>query len=327
MDCVVGYHLNPMRCGVAKFNARLANRLDVPVLGVFDDALLGYRQPLISLKIDELTPEDLASFPRRLDQFEQLKQALTFRLFLHNLTDTEIERRMIRAARAVYVGNAELRQRVGAIRSDVVELWAPGMIDGGRRFNGSDISVFSFGMAHKVRSEKYRRLKELLDRTGKTYGLYISTALHENSAFDDEFGTAFRELQAIFGDRAHFLGYLSDSAVYNYLLDTTFYAAFFDTGVRGNNTSVNAAIEIGCNVITNLDQYSPSFFLHGENVLDIEQIEVLPTDPQELATMRQRARALGQDRLSWEALATSIRAHENGASAGVAETWTIASSR
>jgi hypothetical protein len=90
---------------------------------------------------------------------------------------------------------------------------------------------------------------------------------------------------------------------------------------------VNAAMEIGCNVITNLDEYSPAFFVHGENVLDIEQIEGLPTDPEQLATMRRRARALGQDRLSWDALARSIRAHENGTSAGVAETWTIASSR
>ena len=37
----------------------------------------------------------------------------------------------------------------------------------------------------------------------------------------------------------------------------TFLAAFFEKGLRANNTTVNAAMEVGCAVITNLDEHSP----------------------------------------------------------------------
>ena len=36
IDCIVGYHLNPWTCGIAKFNAILARQLEVPVIGFVD---------------------------------------------------------------------------------------------------------------------------------------------------------------------------------------------------------------------------------------------------------------------------------------------------
>ena len=33
IDCIVGYHLNPWTCGIAKFNAILARQLELPVVG------------------------------------------------------------------------------------------------------------------------------------------------------------------------------------------------------------------------------------------------------------------------------------------------------
>ena len=112
-------------------------------------------------------------------------------------------------------------------------------------------------MAHKIRVPLYRRLRDLLEATGKTYSVYVSTALHENTSFDDSFVVRFEELQSIFNGRIYFMGYLSDTAVFNHLLDCTFLAAFFEKGLRANNTTVNAAMEVGCAVITNLDEHSP----------------------------------------------------------------------
>ena len=60
----------------------------------------------------------------------------------------------------------------------------------------------------------------------------------------------------------YFLGNLSDVAVYNQLRESTFFAAFFDRGVRANNTSVAAAMETGAVVITNLDELSPPEYVH-----------------------------------------------------------------
>ena len=126
----------------------------------------------------------------------------------------------------------------------------------------TDISVFTFGMAHKIRVPLYRRLQQLLEATGKTYSVYVSTALHENTSFDGSFVVTFEELQSIFNGQVYFMGYLSDTAVFNHLLDSTYLAAFFEKGLRANNTTVNAAMECGCTVITNLDEHSPAGLSH-----------------------------------------------------------------
>ena len=99
----------------------------------------------------------------------------------------------------------------------------------------------------------------------------------------------------------YFLGNLSDVAVYNRLRESTFFAAFFDRGVRANNTSVAAAMETGAVVITNLDELSPPEYVHGENVIDIERCDQLPTDPAVLDAMRARAVETAAKR-GWDAL-------------------------
>ena len=117
-------------------------------------------------------------------------------------------------------------------------------------------------MAHKIRVPLYRRLRDLLEGTGRSYSVYVSTALHENTSFDDAFVIRFKELLSIFNGQIYFMGYLSDTAVFNHLVDCTFLAAFFEKGLRANNTSVNAAMECGCAVITNLDEDSPQGLVH-----------------------------------------------------------------
>src|SRR4029450_4927141 len=90
------------------------------------------------------------------------------------------------------------------------------------------------------------------------------------------FVVRFEELQALFNGQVYFMGYLSDTAVFNQLVDCTFLAAFFEKGLRANNTSVNAAMECGCAVITNLDGYLPRGVVHMKNVIDINACDRLP---------------------------------------------------
>src|SRR5207244_3267607 len=154
----------------------------------------------------------------------------------------------------------------------------------------------------------YARLRDLLEATGKSYTLYVSSALHENTSFDESFNAAFEEIKQIFCGRAHFLGFLSDDGVANELLSSTYFVAFFDQGVRSNNTSVNAALEAGCAVITNLDRYSPRGLQHQVSVLDITQATSLPTDEVELAALRHNAQRVSRETLSWHGLAQRLRA-------------------
>ena len=312
IDCIAGYHLNPWTCGIAKFNAILAKHLDVEVVGIRAVELGSYERPLLSLKLSEFSPQDAAD----LDLWASAHQG-RFEVFLHAFDGTAVEQRLVAAAARVYVGNTELFWQLSPLRPDVHELFCPGTILNPQRFMTTDISVFTFGMAHKIRVPLYRRLQGLLEATGLSYSVYVSTALHENTSFDGSFVVTFEELQSIFNGQVYFMGYLSDTAVFNHLLDNTYLAAFFEKGLRANNTTVNAAMECGCTVITNLDEHSPAGLSHMKNVVDIHQCDKLPTrEESERIGRAAREAALGD--YGWDRLVSQLRAVEPVAARGAA---------
>ncbi len=301
IDCIAGYHLNPWTCGIAKFNTILSRHLEVPVVGLRAVELGDFRRPLLSVKLNEFSDADAAD----LDLWAA-SHGGRFELFLHAFDGTPVEDRLMAAAARVYCGNSELYEQLSGARPDIQELFCPGTILSPQRFQRTELSVFTFGMAHKIRVPLYRRLRDLLDATGKTYSVYVSTALHENTSFDGSFVVRFEELQAIFNGQVYFMGYLSDTAVYNHLMDCTFLAAFFEKGLRANNTSVNAAMECGCAVITNLDEHSPAGLVHMKNVIDVNRCDRLPA-----ADVTQRigsaAREIAHAEYGWERLVAQLR--------------------
>jgi hypothetical protein len=301
IDCIAGYHLNPWTCGIAKFNDILARNLEVPVVGIGSAELQSYRRPLLSLKMSEFTPEDAQLLAEWVEA-----RAGTFELFLHAFDGSPMEQRLLAAAGRVYCGNRELSHTLSPSRPDIVELFCPGTLLNPQRFQKTELSVFTFGMAHKIRVPLYRRLRDLLDATGKSYSIFVSTALHENTSFDGSFIVRFEELQALFGSHVYFMGYLSDTAVFNHLVDCHFLAAFFEKGLRANNTTVNAAMENGCAVITNLDEHSPHGLAHMKNVIDINVCDRLP-DVDQAATIGLAARDVAHSRYGWESLVAQLR--------------------
>ena len=229
-----------------------------------------------------------------------------FELFLHAFDHTALEKRMLAAAARVCCGNRELAEQLKPARPDIVELFCPGTLLNPQRFDQTELSVFTFGMAHKIRVPLYRRLRDLLDATGRTYSVYVSTALHENTSFDDSFVVRFEELQSIFNGQVYFMGYLSDTAVFNHLVDCTFLAAFFEKGLRANNTTVNAAMEVGCAVITNLDDHSPAGLVHMKNVIDINRCDRLP-ETAAADTIGRAAREIAHAEYGWDQLVAQLR--------------------
>jgi hypothetical protein len=299
-DCIAGYHLNPWTCGIAKFNTILGQKVSLPVVGIGSSEISQYRTPLLSLKMSEFTPEDA----RVLDAWAEGHQG-RYEIFLHAFDGTPLEQRLIAGASRVYIGNRELSAQLAPLRPDAVELFCPGTLLNPQRFQRTELSVFTFGMAHKIRVPLYRRLRDLLEATGQSYSVYVSTALHENTSFDGSFVVRFEELQAIFSN-IYFMGYLSDTAVFNHLVDCTFLAAFFEKGLRANNTSVNAAMECGCAVITNLDEHSPRGLVHMKNVIDINACDRLPGDEQAAAIGR-AAREIAHADYGWDQLVAQLR--------------------
>jgi hypothetical protein len=301
IDCIAGYHLNPWTCGIAKFNDILASHLAVPVVGIRTAELGSYRRPLLSVKLSEFSDADAAD----LDLWAR-GRARQFELFLHAFDGTEIERRLLGHADRVYCGNRELFHELLPARPDIQELFCPGTILSPQRFQRTELSIFTFGMAHKIRVPMYRKLRDLLDATGRSYSVYVSTALHENTSFDASFVVRFEELQAIFNGQIYFMGYLSDTAVFNHLMDCTYLAAFFEKGLRANNTTVNAAMECGCAVITNLDAHSPAGLAHMQNVIDINRCDRLP-DFGQAQSIGRAARDIARERYGWDRLVAQLR--------------------
>lgn len=234
IDAVLSYHADPISCGVTRFSQQLAKRLDVPWDRL--PAWRAYKSPMFSLKPSEMAGETVH---------------LTDRgdLFLHEPMDG----RAVKNMRRVFAASGAIADAMRDIRPDVIPAWCPSLVDAQPR---EPITVLSFGMAHKIRTDLYATLKDKLDATGEPYVVYVSAALHDGTTFGDA-AQSFETLRRLFGPHFVFLGTLSDEAMVDRLRTCTYVAAFFERGLRENNTSVMAAIEYGATVLTNWDVDTP----------------------------------------------------------------------
>jgi hypothetical protein len=292
-SAVVTHHRSGFRSGVARFNELLAGRLGVPLLGLDDEWPEG---AMLSFKVSELGEDERERLAARLERWRG-------DVYLHDWTGLPLEEEIVRRARRVHAGNLEIQEAVAPLNDATTAVWTPGLLTDRRDYRPDGLTVFSFGMAHKVQTERFRRLRELLDASGLAYSVYVSAANHETSSLEDA-ELVFREMHEVFPS-LYFLGNLSDVAVHNELRGSTYFAAFFPRGVRANNTTVAAAMETGTVVVTNLDRYSPPEYVHMENIVDIEQCDELPTDAQILAGLRERARETA-GRRGWDQLVEKL---------------------
>lgn len=294
IDAVVTHHRDGYRSGVGRFNELLAERLDVPLLGLAD-LDRDMRCPLLSFKVRELPPADADAVAAALDAGRW-----SWEVFLHEYEALPLEIRIVEGARLVRCGNEEIQAAVASLNPASEALWSPGLILDEREYRPAEIAVFSFGMAHKIQTGRFERLRDLLESSGRSYAVYVSAANHETASLRDS-SIVFDEMHRIFPGSLYFLGNLSDVAVYNELRRSTFFAAFFEHGVRANNGSVSAAMERGAVTITNLDEYSPPDYVHMDNLIDINQCDELPSDPLVLRQISVRAMTTTRAR-SWDAL-------------------------
>ena len=280
---VVSFHTNPYTCGVARFNQALAKSLQVPIESVLQFEASQETVSLLSLKFDEI-PEAMSE--RLLENLDQ--QLATFDLFLHGINRSVIESKYIAKARRVIVASREYADLIQEQRSDVIALFAPGAGVSGLR-STFDITLLTFGMAHKIRSDGYRKLGAMLKTDSRTFQLEISTALHDGTSFSEDFFSVGSEIGEVFEGNVSFLGFLADDEVSRRLTNADALVAFFPSGVRENNTTVLSAMAHGCAVITNLDEYSPPWMKHGESVFDVNQLASFPSN-EELLVVRTGAK-------------------------------------
>ena len=175
-----------------------------------------------------------------------------------------------------------------------------------RRFEPAAVSVFSFGMAHKIRTDMFRRLRGLLEGSGRSYALYFSNANHETAVRARHRVVCTANCAA--SSRAGCTSWATcpTSRSTTSSSATTFFAAFFRNGVRANNTSIASAMEHGAVVITNLDEHSPPELRALAQHHRHRPLEALPTDPLELRRISVHAIETARQR-SWADLSGLVR--------------------
>jgi len=267
---------------VARFNQALARTLGVEVVSVSEFLARPRGFPLLSLKFEEI-PDDVAQEIAH----HVAQSGSAFDLFLHGIQVSDPSRKLLAHARKVFVGSVDHADSIRPVRPDIVALFAPGA-----PFTGDqkpfDLKLLTFGMAHKIRADGYRKLGEMLSADHRSYQLEISTALHEGTSFSDDFFSVTTEISNVFKGNVSFLGFLADGEVSGRLRAADALIAFFPNGARENNTTVLSAMSHGCAVITNLDNYSPDWMNHGESIFDINKLSEFPS-ALEIQTVRDGA--------------------------------------
>ena len=297
---LVSYHTNPYTCGVARFNQALSAALKIPIVAMSNLSSRTADVLLLSLKFEEISHESAEQLLSNLQASDAV-----FDLFLHGIIDSEIEQVFVTTARRVFVASNEYADQIRSRRADVVSYFAPGASDRSKNVD-ADLTLLTFGMAHKIRSAGYKKLGQLLSNDDRTVQLGISTALHDGTSFSEDFFSVGSEISQVFEGNVSFLGFLADEEVSRRLHAANALVAFFPSGVRENNTTVLSAMAHGCPVITNLDSYSPSWMKHDESVFDIDQLSNFPSKDSLLRVGEAGQRAVAP--YSFEVLASLLNA-------------------
>jgi hypothetical protein len=268
---VVSSHENPALSGVAKFGLDVASKTGAKFVSIKEEVEYGRSPVFFSLKLTDAKSEDFDALEKLLERFKE--QNVTFDLFMHQFSNHVIEKEFFSLSRYIYCGNNEMFSNLGEYKDKGILAWCPPSVDFKQDLESSSIlQIFSFGMAHKVKVNYHEQMKNALEKLQVDFSLWISYAFHEKANFSD-FKKISLDLHNIYGDKMRYLGFLSDDGV-NYFLNKSHMAiAFFEDGVRANNTSVYASMQRKCAVITNLDNYSPDWLAHGKNILDIKKLE------------------------------------------------------
>jgi hypothetical protein len=272
-DCVITYHHNIHTCGVARFNRYLADHLKIPMLSFTELGNDTYNFPLISIKESEMLKEDVVGFYSTIERAK-----IRYSIVLHHFEGSETEIKFLKGAEEVMALNAQMASEILPFRADVITGFTVATPLPKTSITSSiEIKMITFGMAHKIQSSGYIKIANLLNNSGRTSVLEISSALHEGTEFDDRFFNVGEEISEIFDGRVEFLGFLADYEVARRVKAADVMLAFFPNGARENNNSVLSAMWLGTPVITNLDSWSPSWLRHGETVFDISRLDEFPS--------------------------------------------------
>jgi len=270
-DSVVTLHTDVYGCGVARFNAQLANMLRVPVVAIAQGNMATFQAPIISVKIEELNIHAKGL----LQELALTVWAGKYGLWLHDGGDGEFEYVMALNAKRVWVGHEGIHRALlkhGAKPETIKTMWSPCTV------NHSDhdvLSLFVMGMAHKFNVYWHQKLRLLLEDSDMPYEVNFSAAPHVGHELDVAYAKG--AMRGVYGERAHYLGALYDEAAYRFIRSSDMVAAFYEGGVKPNSSVAMAAMHWGGSLVTNFASNTPRWMVHEHNCFDIGRLSAIPS--------------------------------------------------
>jgi len=303
-SCVVSSNIKPHLSGAAKFSFLLAQKLNIPCVGLSEiKKLKRGDNVLLSLAICKTNP-DLETEAWRWVTYTEEK-GVNYNIFFHTFDDLPIEHALIKNANKVYCGNEEIYQALKEFNKPIYSLWTSSLINREVDIEKDIYNIFSFGMAFKIHTKHHRFFAKRMEELGINYIIRFSTGFHERAHFGN-YDAIASELEDIYGDKVHFYGFLSDEAVSYFIQSSDLFVNFFPKGVRANNSTIYAVMEQGCPVLTNTDAYSPSWMKSGVNMLDVGDMKKNLFDKKQLKKIGKKAVIDVNKYASWGRLITKI---------------------
>lgn len=277
---IITLHSNTHMCGVSKFNRILAKHLQTSLISLDSEPPAIKGSVVVSLSFAELDQV----FEQRL---EQVVEHRDFGLIVHGLSAGEFQEMLLQRAAWILALNDEIYAILSSRNLRNLTLgWCPPTISKpevasreGTSTSQSPNQLFMFGMSKKFQNSTLDRLEAVVSAERGRWKLVISAGLHENSSFDDAFFAKIDKLKARPFLQVFFAGFLSDEAVSEYLMSSRACVLAFQPAARANNSTLTSALDHGCQIITNIDQYTPRWMIDSNRVLDIETLDSIPAAP------------------------------------------------
>ena len=284
---LITFHKNKFTCGVARFNSSLAESFAIPMIDLesWAEQYEKNGKYLISVKPSEIDQVSLIKLIETVSNLENKQW-----VFFHEFNHTDIEVKLARVADRAIAVDRIIAQRAAVYLSDIKIGFAPGM--NVQPVKGDfDLSLLTLGMAHKINHFGYDLLDQVVSKSGVRIQLRVTVAVHEGFDIGETFTSVPSQIAAVWKSEMYFLGFLSDDAMSEELQKCNAVVIFPQLGARESNSSIIGAMRHGAAVLTLLDQDSPNWMKHGENLFDVRKMAKFPS-ARELAEVCNRGREI-----------------------------------
>jgi len=294
---LITYHTNSYTCGVARFNGALSKALQIPMLDI--DSWVSSAdydsKYLFSVKPSEFDQRvvDMVS-----DSLSKMNGKHW--VFFHEFNQTDIEIKLAEISEKAIAVDRVIGSAVSTFFKDVGMGFAPGLSIANHE-DECDVALLTMGMAHKINQVGYTILEEVVKMDLRKFQLRVTVAVHEGFDIGETFVSVPKQVGAVWSPELVFLGFLSDQAMSSELRKCDAVVIFPQLGARESNSSIIGAMAHGAAVVTLLDANSPSWMVHGQNIIDARKLKQFPSS-EELIQIGKNAKE-AVERFTFENLA------------------------